>query len=65
VLDWPDDVLSLPDVGVRVVRASMLRDRVGVKFTQSANGLTLDLPHGMPDETDRVVVLETRRRDRP
>ncbi|HET7373045.1 MAG TPA: alpha-L-fucosidase, partial [Gemmatimonadaceae bacterium] len=62
VLDWPDDVLALPDLGVRVVSASMLRDGARVKFTQSSNSLTLELPHAMPDEPDRVVVLETRRR---
>src|SRR5512142_3017090 len=62
VLDWPDDVLALPDLGVRVVSASMLRDGARVKFTQSANSLTLELPHAMADEPDRVVVLETRRR---
>ncbi|HEU4785825.1 MAG TPA: alpha-L-fucosidase [Gemmatimonadaceae bacterium] len=62
VLDWSDDVLSLPDLGVRVVSASMLRDGARVKFTQSASSLTLELPRAMPDEPDRVVVLETRRR---
>ncbi|HSQ30402.1 MAG TPA: alpha-L-fucosidase [Gemmatimonadaceae bacterium] len=62
VLDWPDDVLSLPDLHARVLGASMLRNGVRVKFTQSASGLTLELPHATTDETDRVVVLETRGR---
>ena len=62
VLAWPDDVLSLPDVGVRVAGASMLRNGARVKFTQSASVLTLELPRAMPDETDRVVVLQTRGR---
>ena len=62
VLDWPDDVFALPDLGVRVAGASMLHDGARVKFTQSASGLTLELPRAAPDEVDRVVVLETRRR---
>jgi alpha-L-fucosidase len=63
VLDWSDDVLSLPDLGVRVVSASMLRDGARVKFTQSASSLTIELPHATPDDVDRVVVLETRKRN--
>ena len=62
VLDWPDDVLAVPDLGVRVIGASMLRDGTHVRFTQSATSLTLELPHATTNEVDRVVVLETRRR---
>lgn len=62
VLDWPDDVLALPDVGTQVTGAAMLRDGSRIKFSQSARGLTLELPTAMPDEIDRVVVLTTRRR---
>lgn len=62
VLDWPDDVLALPDVGTQVTGAAMLRDGSRIKFSQSTRGLTLELPTAMPDEIDRVVVLTTRRR---
>jgi alpha-L-fucosidase len=62
VLDWPDDVLALPDIGAQVTGASMLRDGSRIKFSQSTRGLTLELPAAMPDEIDRVVVLTTRRR---
>ncbi|HTI62150.1 MAG TPA: alpha-L-fucosidase [Gemmatimonadaceae bacterium] len=62
VLDWPDDVLALPDPGVQITGASMLRDGSRVKFTQSAHGVTVELPPASADEIDRVVVLTTRPR---
>jgi alpha-L-fucosidase len=59
VLDWPDRMLSLPDLGARVTAASMLRDGSRVRVVQSEGGVTLTLPAAGPDEFDRVVVLET------
>jgi alpha-L-fucosidase len=61
VLEWPDRMLSLPALGARVVKASMLKggERVGVLQTET--GVTLTLPSGAMDEPDRVIVLETRR----
>jgi alpha-L-fucosidase len=61
VLDWPDRVLALPPLGVRVTRASMLAGGAPVAVTQSEAGMTLTLPAGGTDEPDRVVVLVTRR----
>jgi alpha-L-fucosidase len=57
VLDWPDRVLALPDLGARVLSASTLRGNSKVEFVQSANGLTITLPPNSPDEPDRIVVL--------
>jgi alpha-L-fucosidase len=62
VLDWPDRLLALPDLGVRVVRASMLKGGERVEVVQGANGVTLTIPVAAGDEPDRVIVLETRRR---
>lgn len=62
VLDWPDRMLTLPDFGARVVRASMLRDGTPVTVAQSASGITLTLPALVPDEPDRVILLETKTR---
>jgi alpha-L-fucosidase len=62
VLDWPDRLLTLPDFGARVVRASMLRDGTPVTVAQSASGITLTLPALVPDEPDRVILLETKTR---
>jgi len=62
VLDWPDRMLSLPDFGAHVVRASMLKDGTRVEFSQSEHGVLLTLPQPVSDEPDRVILLETRRR---
>ena len=62
VLDWPDRMLSLPDFGAHVVRASMLKDGTRVEFSQSEHGVLLTLPQSVSDEPDRVILLETRRR---
>jgi alpha-L-fucosidase len=62
VLDWPDRVLSLPALDVRVVRATMLAGGARVAVTQTADGVTLTLPASSGDEPDRVVVLQTKPR---
>jgi len=62
VLDWPDQVLSLPALNVRVVRATMLAGGARVGVAQSAEGVTLTLPAATGDEPDRVVVLRTKSR---
>ena len=64
VLDWPDGVLSLPSVGARVVRASMLRTAQRVDMTQGANGISLTLSPASRDEPDRIIVLQTESRKR-
>jgi len=72
VLDWPDPVLSLPPIGASVVSGRMLDSGEPVRVTQSAAGVTLELPPpdqeaaGMPPAPpralpDRVIVLVTRR----
>jgi alpha-L-fucosidase len=62
VLDWPDRVLSLPPIGGRVVRATMLAGGARVGVAQAPEGVTLTLPPGSSAEPDRVVVVQ--RRDR-
>ena len=60
VLDWPDRSLSLPQIGARVVSASMLEGGQRVDVAESRDGITLTLPPPAPDEPDRVVVLVTK-----
>jgi len=62
VLDWPDRTLSLPALGAHVLRASMLHSKEAVVVAQSGNGVTLTMPAGRSDDPERVIVLETRRR---
>jgi alpha-L-fucosidase len=62
VLNWPDRVLSLPDLGRRVIRATMLETGAAVDVAQSTGGVTLTMPASQAaDSPDRVIVLETRR----
>jgi alpha-L-fucosidase len=64
VLDWPDGILSIPSVGSRVVRASMLGTGERVDITQGPNGISLTLFPAAGDEPDRIVVLQTEHRRR-
>ena len=64
VLDWPDGVLSIPSVGARVVRATMLGTGERVDMTQGPNGISLTLYPAPRDEPDRIVVLQTESRKR-
>ena len=60
VLDWPDRTLSLPLLGARIVRASMLKGGHEVGVAESRDGVTLTVPSSAAGEPDRVVVLVTR-----
>ena len=59
LLDWRDRLLAIPDIGVRVTRASMLGSGAAVDFEQTSLGLSLTLPSGRAGEPDRVIVLRT------
>jgi alpha-L-fucosidase len=61
VLKWPDRVLSLPDVGGRVVRGRMFVSGETVAVTQDGAGVTLTLPASVGAEPDRVIVLTLSR----
>jgi alpha-L-fucosidase len=62
VLNWPDRLLALPDLGARVVKASLLKGGDRIEVVQATNGLTLALPSAAADEPDRVIVLVTQKR---
>jgi alpha-L-fucosidase len=59
LLDWPDRLLAIPDIGARVTRATMLASGSAVAFEQTAMGVKLTLPSVGAGEPDRVVVLRT------
>jgi alpha-L-fucosidase len=61
VLKWPDRVLSLPALGGRVTRATMLVSGEAVDFNQTNAGLALTLPVTTGIEPDRVIVLTLSR----
>ncbi len=58
VLDWPDQALTLPPLGRRVLRASLLIGGAAVPFRSAPDGVTLTLPSRAAGEVDQIVVLE-------
>ena len=61
VLQLQDSVLSIPTLGARVVRASMMGTGKKVGVMQTEAGVTLTVPAGTGAEPDRVVVVVTRK----
>jgi alpha-L-fucosidase len=59
VLDWPDPLLTIPDIGARVTRAWELATGEPVPVRESDGALTITLPQHS-GEPDRVIVLDTR-----
>ena len=52
-----DEVVALPSLQRRVLRASLLDGGAPVTVTTAAGGLTLTLPRRDADAADQVVVL--------
>ena len=61
VLDWHDRLLAVPDIGARVLRATMFDDGAPVTFVQTPAGVTLTIPAAAGDQPDRIIVLTTGR----
>ena len=58
VLDWTDPALSLPPLPARVRTAHLLDGGTSVRFSESADGVTLRLPPRAEGTVDQVIVLE-------
>ncbi|MEP6591549.1 MAG: alpha-L-fucosidase [Gemmatimonadota bacterium] len=58
VLDWPDRELTLPAVGSKVIRATLLIGGTAVPVRPSGDGVKLELPPRGAGEIDQIVVLE-------
>ena len=60
VFDWPTNgSLKVPSFGKKVKRAFLLTDtKHSLKFTETGDGLTLELPSQPVDPIATVVVLE-------
>ena len=57
VLDWPDELLALPDLG-NVRNARLLANGQPVTVSRMAGGVVLALPKAGRDPIDTVVVME-------
>jgi len=62
LLDWSDQVVSIPAFGARVVSATVLGTGAGVGVAQTDAAVTLTIPAAARDQIDRVIVLATRRK---
>ena len=62
VLDWPDRQLAIPGVGAHVQQASVFGTGKRVELVQTNEGIILTLPPPLPNESDRVILLETTHR---
>ena len=61
VLDWQDQLLSLPTLPTNVTSAFLLESGESVDVASSARGITISLSERTPDLVDMVVVLEVER----
>jgi alpha-L-fucosidase len=59
VFDWPDGSLQVSGIKPKVFSARLLATGQSVKFSQSEEKLTLDLPPQMPDTNVSTVSLMT------
>jgi alpha-L-fucosidase len=55
VLNWSAPLLALPPIAAKVVEARFMSDASPVNFTQSADGLIVQVPK--VDEVDRIIIL--------
>jgi alpha-L-fucosidase len=55
VLNWGAPLLALPPIATKVVEARFMFDASPLKFTQSADGVIVQVPKS--SEVDRVIVL--------
>jgi alpha-L-fucosidase len=62
VFNWPaDQTLKIPLLSKSVKRVFLLSDpKVAIKFTESGDGLSLQLPARAPDPIASVIVVETK-----
>ena len=57
VLDWPQQPLTVPRLARKVISAHLMATGELVKYSQSDNGLQLNLPDRAPDSNVSVVAL--------
>jgi alpha-L-fucosidase len=62
VLKLADRTLALPDLGGRIVSATMLRDGTHVYATESSIGPIFTLPSALADEADQIIVVRLSAR---
>jgi alpha-L-fucosidase len=61
LLDWPDELLTIPRLPAPVIRTTLLASGKPVTTRDVEGGLLLRIPSAARDAFDTVLVLETRR----
>ena len=62
ISQWPNGSISLPAMKAHITRACLLAEphHLSLKFSQSGNGIQVQLPANAADPVASVLVLETR-----
>jgi alpha-L-fucosidase len=60
ILNWQDEVLTVPLLGKKVVAARLYINKTPLKFQEGPFGLSVQVPKAMMDEIDTVVELEVK-----
>jgi len=60
LMDWKDDVLTVPGLGKKVTSARLYRDKSALKFTESEMGLSIRIPSDKRDAVNTIIELELR-----
>jgi alpha-L-fucosidase len=60
ILNWQDEVLTLPKLGKKVASAKMFMDKSPVVFLENNFGLTLQVPASKRNEVDTIIELEVK-----
>jgi len=60
ILNWQDEILTLPSLGKKVVSAKLFADKTPVKFQDGAFGLNLQVLRSKWNDVDTIVELEVK-----
>jgi alpha-L-fucosidase len=60
ILNWQDEILTLPSLGKKVVSAKLFADKTPVKFQDGAFGLNLQVLRSKWSDVDTIVELEVK-----
>ena len=60
ILNWQDEMLTIPKLGKKVVSAKIFADKTPVKFQENDFGLSLVVPKSKMNDVDTIVELEIK-----
>jgi len=60
LLKWQEDVITLPKLPKKVLRASLYNDGTPLRFTENEFGISIMVPSAKRDDTDTVIALQVK-----